>query len=370
MTVSTTASYGDRSWTGVETTFAPGFRAQSAAHVEADFTDALGVVTALTRGVHFSAAIDGGGNVSCAPIALPPAPGTIRFYRLTPALQGTDFANLESYAPGIHTLLHDAAALRDQELARDIAEIAGEAINRGWSPVFAIVADGARLVLQIASWTGGDGTAPASGAYVGASGFVGTAAAAVDIRGAAGAGTGDVVGPSGGTQAMQFAFYSSTTGKAIREGLTLSPAQLTASVSDYAPGSLATAFLVRLDANAAWSITGLTGGVALRPLLLVNTSASIITLTNEDAASTAANRFAFGGNVQLAQHEAVLIAWDPTSSRWRRFGGALPDASVKARHIGAGEVTQVKLAAGAVSADKLDGTVAATVNLFPWATFH
>lgn len=70
---------------------------------------------------------------------------------------------------------------------------AGEA---GWSPVLAVVADGSRRVLKVAAWTGGEGTAPAAGQYVGASGLVATAAEAVDIRGAtgpAGAGSGDML---------------------------------------------------------------------------------------------------------------------------------------------------------------------------------
>ena len=61
----------------------------------------------------------------------------------------------------------------------------------GWSPQFGIVADGARRVLRVTSWTGGTGTAPTSGQYVGATGLVTPIASAIDIRGPAGAdGTG------------------------------------------------------------------------------------------------------------------------------------------------------------------------------------
>ena len=61
----------------------------------------------------------------------------------------------------------------------------------GWSPLFSVVTDGERRVLRIADWTGGGGTKPATGQYLGATGVVATAAAAADIRGASGASIAD-----------------------------------------------------------------------------------------------------------------------------------------------------------------------------------
>ncbi len=55
--------------------------------------------------------------------------------------------------------------------------------NRGWTPVFGVVTDGSRRVQQVIDWQGGEGTKPAIGKYVGPTGLVDTAAAAVDIRG-------------------------------------------------------------------------------------------------------------------------------------------------------------------------------------------
>lgn len=63
---------------------------------------------------------------------------------------------------------------------------AGDDGDNGWSPVFAVVADGQREVIQITSWTGGTGTPPASPVYVGASGFVTDIALASNIRGPSG----------------------------------------------------------------------------------------------------------------------------------------------------------------------------------------
>lgn len=65
---------------------------------------------------------------------------------------------------------------------------AGTDGNDGWSPVFAVVSDGDRRVLQVSDWQGGEGTKPATGKYVGSAGLVDLVADGVDIRGAAGTG--------------------------------------------------------------------------------------------------------------------------------------------------------------------------------------
>ncbi len=66
----------------------------------------------------------------------------------------------------------------------------------GWSPVFSVVTDSSRRVLQVSDWQGGTGTKPTTGLYVSATGLTSTLASAVDIRGpqgVAGAGTGDLL---------------------------------------------------------------------------------------------------------------------------------------------------------------------------------
>lgn len=69
----------------------------------------------------------------------------------------------------------------------------GDTGDAAWTPVFAIVADGERRVQRVTDWTGGGGTKPATGAYLGPTGFVATAAEATDVRGAAGDGSGDML---------------------------------------------------------------------------------------------------------------------------------------------------------------------------------
>lgn len=75
-----------------------------------------------------------------------------------------------------------------------LSALVGGQGNAAWSPVFATVADGERRVLRVTDWTGGQGSKPATGAYLGPLGFVATAAEATDVRGPGGAGSGDMQG--------------------------------------------------------------------------------------------------------------------------------------------------------------------------------
>lgn len=87
----------------------------------------------------------------------------------------------------------------------------------GWTPVLAVVADGDRYVQQVVDWVGGTGTKPATGDYVGPTGLVASIGSAVNIRGAAGDGTGDVTGPGSSTDS-EMVLFDGTTGKAIKGG--------------------------------------------------------------------------------------------------------------------------------------------------------
>ena len=60
----------------------------------------------------------------------------------------------------------------------------GDPGEKGWSPEFALIADGSRQVLELVDWQGGAGTKPAYGnLYVGTTGLVSTKAAAVKVNG-------------------------------------------------------------------------------------------------------------------------------------------------------------------------------------------
>lgn len=59
-------------------------------------------------------------------------------------------------------------------------------VQLGWTPILAIVNDGTRRVLQVVGWDGGSGTVPATGLYIGSTGYVSLIASGVDISATAG----------------------------------------------------------------------------------------------------------------------------------------------------------------------------------------
>ena len=86
--------------------------------------------------------------------------------------------------------------------------------DNGWTPVLAVVNDSARRVQQVIDWTGGEGTKPATGKYVGPTGFVTLIGDGVDIRGAQGPTGAAIIGPTGptGPGVISAAVVTSATG--------------------------------------------------------------------------------------------------------------------------------------------------------------
>jgi hypothetical protein len=109
------------SWTGVETSFPAGFNADAAGSVKVYYLSAAGALSLLTQGVHYGVALGAGNAVTVNPLALPAAPGTLFILRDTPALQQTDFNNLSSFSPDVHTMLHTRAIMLAAERKRDFA---------------------------------------------------------------------------------------------------------------------------------------------------------------------------------------------------------------------------------------------------------
>lgn len=117
------------------------------------------------------------------------------------------------------------------------------------------------------------------------------------------------------------------TDLAVGETLILSgvitPTQLSADTDDWAPTGLADATIIRTSTDASRTLTGLTGGAAGRLILLWNVGSNALVLSDQDASSTAANRFALEGaeNATIAAGGARLLCYDGTASRWRVVGG-------------------------------------------------
>lgn len=117
----------------------------------------------------------------------------------------------------------------------------------------------------------------------------------------------------------------------------ISPTQITSDQNDYAPTGFATATALRLNSDAARSITGLAGGADGRVILIHNVGSFQITLSNANASSTAANRFSIGADVALGADASLMIQYDATSSRWRAIGGV-------GSSVANGSITNAKLA--------------------------
>ena len=98
----------------------------------------------------------------------------------------------------------------------------------------------------------------------------------------------------------------------------VNPAQITSNQNDYDVGK---GVFFRLSTDADRTITGFAGGASGRQMIIVQTSAFYLTLSNQSGSSTAANRIATvdGKNLILAQNEMAAMIWDVTTSRWRGY---------------------------------------------------
>lgn len=94
-----------------------------------------------------------------------------------------------------------------------------------------------------------------------------------------------------------------------------SPAQITVNQNNYA---LATGTINRIFSDAARDITGMTAGVTTGHIkYIINIGAFNITLKEDNAGSTAANRFTQGADVVLTPGDMAICIYDGVVSRWR-----------------------------------------------------
>ena len=99
---------------------------------------------------------------------------------------------------------------------------------------------------------------------------------------------------------------------------TISPSQITAQQNNWNPTNLSTAWVIRVDGDAAFEIiSGITAPTFNKRLALWNVGGNAVLLPTENQSSSAANRFAFGRDVILFPGKTVEIMYDITSSRWR-----------------------------------------------------
>jgi hypothetical protein len=122
----------------------------------------------------------------------------------------------------------------------------------------------------------------------------------------------------------------------------ITPTQITTATNDYAPTGFSTASTLRISTDASRTITGLAGGADGRIIIVHNVGSFDAVLKNQDAGSSAANRFLFGGDMTLAADTSVTLRYDGTSSKWRAA------TSPGAGGGGGGGVTSVACAEGAL----------------------
>jgi len=135
-----------------------------------------------------------------------------------------------------------------------------------------------------------------------------------DARTPTGAAGGDLSGTFANPTVAQSSIAFALTG-------VLSPASIGANQNDYNPASLSTAAVLRLTSSGAFNITGLAGGASGRILVVHNIGSFAITLKDEDAGSTAANRFALTADMSMSPDSVALLQYDSTTSRWRAISG-------------------------------------------------
>jgi len=135
----------------------------------------------------------------------------------------------------------------------------------------------------------------------------------------------------------------------------ISPTQITANQDDYNPTSLSTSSVIRLDSDAAYNITGLQGGSDGRVVILHNVGSYTLTLTDEDASSTAAYRFALYADYALYADTSAVLQYDSTSSRWRLIASYSTASTTKGLHV-------IWVPAGAIAARTTNGAAPGSVE--------
>ncbi len=213
--------------------------------------------------------------------------------------------------------------------------------NDGWTAVLANVADGARIVQQVVDWVGGQGAKPATGKYVGPTGLVDTAAEAVNVRGPAGSGSGDVTGPASSTEG-HVALFDGATGKALKDGGALGTAavQNVEYFASAAEGALALTSL-QPDDVAAVATSGAYADLSGRPTIPAaqqqtdwNAPSGVTAIANKPAviaagATQAAARTAIGaGTSNLADAPSDGKTYGRKNAAWAEvIGGVGGDAA-------------------------------------------
>jgi len=105
-------------------------------------------------------------------------------------------------------------------------------------------------------------------------------------------------------------------------GTAVTPPALTANTNNLVVTDIEKAIVLRLGSIGNHDLTGLVPFNSSKAwmLFVANIGPGNIKLKNNDAASSANNRFLIGGNKKIQQDEGILLFYDPISKRWRGSG--------------------------------------------------
>jgi hypothetical protein len=87
---------------------------------------------------------------------------------------------------------------------------------------------------------------------------------------------------------------------------------ITADQNDWAPTGLATATVIRVTTDAERTVTGLTGGTDGRIIIVRNVGSNPLVLSDENAASAAANRFQIGARSPSSRYSVRTVSTTAT----------------------------------------------------------
>ncbi len=142
MTVTSELSAVERSWTGVETVFDTGFKADDATHCRVSVG-----TTVLTRGTQYTSQLTLAGILQILPLpGMPAAPATLLIERVTPATQENDLVNGDGWDMELlerqldRTAMLNAEAKRASSLALSLATSASATAQQALNSVVAAVA--------------------------------------------------------------------------------------------------------------------------------------------------------------------------------------------------------------------------------------
>ena len=99
----------------------------------------------------------------------------------------------------------------------------------------------------------------------------------------------------------------------------ITPSALTGNTNNYNPAGLSSSNILRISSTGNFNLTGLQAPSPAKGqvILVVNIGTNNITLKNNDAASSAGNRFLAGADKLVQAQESVILVYDEVSLRWR-----------------------------------------------------